>query len=468
MLSKLNNLAILDLGKNPIKDLNALVALNNLESLLISDMDNIDINSISEITSLKLLSLNNTKISDISALNKLKNLEWLELNSNKISDISALDSLENLDSLELQDNIISQKGAIGDTIKLPQIFLEAQNESSKIYSSSSLKFENCKLNDTKDSIIIEALPATITIKSGSAKESKFEINETGEKKDKEVEKITINILPSKKQYIESKDSLDVTDGSIKVIFDDKSEQIISMTNDMITGFDNTKIGKQTLTVNYEGKNVTFEIEVIEAPKEEKKEFVLGRDNNSFLHSNSFKSGVNIGFYGVDNYQISEEYYNILTKNATQGEKEEIISREHEEWEGSCFGISALEGLLYYNKIDLSSIQDDAKDFYNLPLPYKNEEFLNLIQSYYLSQFLDIYGNKFKEYWRPRILGLVTFEDTNDYDDLSGFLEDFVSVVQNEIVQFDYGYKTSKLQLAAAGHSILALGCEKLDDGSYKV
>ena len=81
---------------------------------------------------------------------------------------------------------------------------------------------------------------------------------------KQVTNIEVSIAPIKSKYIQSYENLDLTGGFIKVIYTDNTTDTISMTNDNIkvTGFDNSKLGKNTITVEYEGHTTTFEVEII--------------------------------------------------------------------------------------------------------------------------------------------------------------------------------------------------------------
>lgn len=80
---------------------------------------------------------------------------------------------------------------------------------------------------------------------------------------KSVASIEVYKLPDKLTYLEAKDTLDVTGGKVKLNYNNGTSDIIDMTADMVSGFNNTLVGPQTLTVSYEGKTATFEI-VIEA------------------------------------------------------------------------------------------------------------------------------------------------------------------------------------------------------------
>ena len=81
---------------------------------------------------------------------------------------------------------------------------------------------------------------------------------------KEIVGIEVNKMPTKTSYIQNSEKLDLTGGVITATYNDETKDTISMTNEKVkvTGFDNTKLGKNTLTVEYEGKQTTFEVNII--------------------------------------------------------------------------------------------------------------------------------------------------------------------------------------------------------------
>ena len=79
---------------------------------------------------------------------------------------------------------------------------------------------------------------------------------------KSLDSITVTTLPSKRNYLEGKDKLDVTGGKLTLTYNNGTTEVIDLAADMVSGFDNTKVGKQTLTVTYQGKTTTFEVEII--------------------------------------------------------------------------------------------------------------------------------------------------------------------------------------------------------------
>lgn len=66
--------------------------------------------------------------------------------------------------------------------------------------------------------------------------------------------------PGKKEY-ETGDTLDLTGLSVKAKYSDDSEKDISLDSVAITGFDNTKIGEQTIVVTYLEKTASFKVVV---------------------------------------------------------------------------------------------------------------------------------------------------------------------------------------------------------------
>lgn len=89
--------------------------------------------------------------------------------------------------------------------------------------------------------------------------------------------INISTKPTKLTYIQNNENLDLSGGIITSTYEDGSTDTINLDADEIkvTGFDNTKVGKNTITVEYEGKTATFDVEIIEKVNEE---YMLGDIN----------------------------------------------------------------------------------------------------------------------------------------------------------------------------------------------
>ena len=69
-------------------------------------------------------------------------------------------------------------------------------------------------------------------------------------------------LPLKLVYAEG-EALNVAGGAITTYYDYDIVEKESLTADMVTGFDSSVLGKQVLTVTFDGKTLTYEIEVIQ-------------------------------------------------------------------------------------------------------------------------------------------------------------------------------------------------------------
>ena len=73
--------------------------------------------------------------------------------------------------------------------------------------------------------------------------------------------IEIVQLPKKLVYIEGTEPLSTEGGKLKLHYDG-FEKVIDITEGMVSGFDNTKVGVQMLTIMYQGLTATFDIEII--------------------------------------------------------------------------------------------------------------------------------------------------------------------------------------------------------------
>ncbi|WP_297668778.1 bacterial Ig-like domain-containing protein [Thomasclavelia sp.] len=105
-----------------------------------------------------------------------------------------------------------------------------------------------------DASIVGKQTVTVTYKG---KTTTFEVNV----KAKSVTKIEVT-SPDKLEYIEGQ-ALDLTAGKVKVFYNNETSKEIDLTNEMVSGYDASVVGKQTITVAYQGKTATFDVNVIE-------------------------------------------------------------------------------------------------------------------------------------------------------------------------------------------------------------
>lgn len=86
--------------------------------------------------------------------------------------------------------------------------------------------------------------------------------------EKAVVEIKVETMPTKIKYIQNKEDLNIEGGSIKVIYNDETTEVIPMSSEGVTvkGFDNANLGNRMVTVTYENKTTQFEVEIIEEEK----------------------------------------------------------------------------------------------------------------------------------------------------------------------------------------------------------
>jgi C1A family cysteine protease len=77
--------------------------------------------------------------------------------------------------------------------------------------------------------------------------------------------ISVEKNPTKVKYVVNKDSLDLTGGKIKVSYSDGSSKSVDMTNAAVvsSGFDNSKVGDNTITLTYAGKQTSFKVQIVD-------------------------------------------------------------------------------------------------------------------------------------------------------------------------------------------------------------
>lgn len=105
---------------------------------------------------------------------------------------------------------------------------------------------HAKLNDTAFRVLYQGIeiPIPITVQK---KRLKF---------------ISIATLPSKVEYKEGSESLDMTGATLKLLYNNGDTEIISITNNMVKGFDNSTPKTIPLSVEYEGLRTQFDVAII--------------------------------------------------------------------------------------------------------------------------------------------------------------------------------------------------------------
>ena len=83
---------------------------------------------------------------------------------------------------------------------------------------------------------------------------------------KQIQSITVKTNPTKMQFGVSQEELSLTGGVLQITYNDGTTSEMSLTNSdiIITGYDNSKLGKQLITIDYLGRKTTLEIEIVKS------------------------------------------------------------------------------------------------------------------------------------------------------------------------------------------------------------
>ena len=157
--------------------------------------------------------------------------------------------------------------------------------------------------------------------------------------EKRIVSIEVSKMPSKTKYIQSKEELDLSDGLLKINYNDNSSEEIALSSEKvkISGFNNNVIGKNTINIEYEDKSTTFDIEVIEEAKPQNSNFdsVSCKINSirNYTFSDSSKNSyivIDLNLDKIKKYNINDSYeyyyYLSLNPNETNIEKWVKISK----------------------------------------------------------------------------------------------------------------------------------------------
>ncbi len=80
----------------------------------------------------------------------------------------------------------------------------------------------------------------------------------------QVQDVTIEALPQKLTYVQKAEGLNLAGGKLTVTYADGIVKSVPMTSATVSGFDNSSVGKNTVTLTFAGKTVTFDVEIIKA------------------------------------------------------------------------------------------------------------------------------------------------------------------------------------------------------------
>ena len=82
----------------------------------------------------------------------------------------------------------------------------------------------------------------------------------------ELVSIEVKTTPTKLTY-QVGEQLDLTGLVVEAVMSNGTKETISITNDMVSGFDSSKTGTNTITISYEGKTVTIDLTIVQATPE---------------------------------------------------------------------------------------------------------------------------------------------------------------------------------------------------------
>lgn len=122
------------------------------------------------------------------------------------------------------------------------------------------------------------------------------------------------------------DELDVTGGTLNVFYDDGAGLLIPMTEDMVSGFDNTVLGQQKLTVTYEGWTDTYTV-YVEPGTPDRIEIVSLPSKLDYMPGESLNlSGLEtVAYYGENTYSIGTSEFTVKQSDrSTPGDNTVVL------------------------------------------------------------------------------------------------------------------------------------------------
>lgn len=76
--------------------------------------------------------------------------------------------------------------------------------------------------------------------------------------------VELETAPTKTQYVQLAEGLNLAGGRLRLTYEDGTVLSVPMTAASVSGFDNSKLGTNTVTVTYLGKSVTFDVTITKA------------------------------------------------------------------------------------------------------------------------------------------------------------------------------------------------------------
>lgn len=170
------------------------------------------------------------------------------------------------------------------------------------------------------------------------------------------------------------------------------------------------------------------------------------DRFNFLNAGSaFGSG--------KKHTVTGQYLQALQESVPSQNWGRVQDYMDDEWNGSCYGMSALYCLRAADRIDPAKFQNGANVLYDFPKPIQSATTRNLIEYYYLQQATPhgsngFYPSKFENHeYNRQLVELLTAGNGP------------------VLISFLFG---SSNRDEASGHGIVGLSCSKNTNGTYSV
>lgn len=193
------------------------------------------------------LDFDNNKMVISSNTNTWKNITHYIISKPSVKYIEIIDQPSKLTYLKKFEDLNTDNGKLKATYE--------DNTTGSIYFNKSMVsgFDKNKLGNQ-----------SVTVKyGGQVATYNVNVNEPT------LTNIEISNIPTKKIY-KTMEILNLTGGILKATYNNVYSEYIDMNNNKeikYSGFDNSKIGKQTITITYKNKQTTFNVEIIENNKQ---------------------------------------------------------------------------------------------------------------------------------------------------------------------------------------------------------
>lgn len=185
---------------------------------------------------------------------------------------------------------------------------------------------------------------------------------------KAVTGISIKSMPSKTEYIQYEDKLELTGGVIKISYNDGTEEEMAMTSNEITAseFSSEKPGTKTIHLTYQGKTTQFDVEIKELAKAENSNFDNVKGNvkkiRTYYFTDTSKKEYTVINIELDNIASATqndnmEYYYYLSSNPNEENITDWtkISQLNSSKNQLAFEISSLDVSNYEELVNVNTI-----------------------------------------------------------------------------------------------------------------